>query len=68
MLILTDGIEIFGEGETKPQAIDDAIAHCPPQGASGEPLQPVTAEWIAEQIAIGEASEYRHGLFFETQD
>ena len=66
-MILTDGIEIFGEGADEATAIVDAIAHCDLQG---DDMEPVTAEWIARQLAIGEASDpkYSHGLHFDEAD
>ena len=54
-MILTDGIEIFGEGPDKSAAITDAIANCQPQSrnADGWPLEPVTREWIDREMTVG---------------
>ena len=51
-MILTDGMEIFGEGPDESAAIADAIATCQPQG-NDFPLAPVTREWVAREMTAG---------------
>ena len=65
-IILTDGIDAWGRGATQEAAIDDAVENCYRQTMDGgETYAAVTPEWIAGQLAIGEQSERRHGLWFE---
>ena len=65
-IILTDGIDAWGRGATQEIAIADAVESCPPQSADdGKTYVAVTSEWIAGQLAIGEQSARRHGLWFE---
>lgn len=62
-MILTDGVHVFGVGETEQESIADAIGNCYQQ----DDVTPVSEAWIAEQISIGKQTEYKHGLWFDAE-
>lgn len=69
MFILHDGYNEFGRGETREEAIADAIASCPPQEMGDGTYVVVTESWIQEQLKIGAASNvYGTGLVLEELD
>lgn len=61
MIRLTSGLEVFGEGETREEAIQDALENC----AHPETGKPLTREWIDEQLAHGKEGVAGRGLVFE---